>query len=155
VDGANKKQSAADDPMMEFTQRIIADLLRSAVMGTLPAQTNVQSKRGRIPKSSLAPSGEDMDTRLRSIRRYVTPRELAALLHWHVETLYRKIKVGMPVDHEVNIDGNGRLLKLYPPKVADWLQECRTARNNLIGSSSRTISSGRTAPPAKKKDVNK
>ena len=137
-----------DDPLAELGRQILADLLRSSVMGTLPTQTELKSKRGRIPKSSLAPSGEDMDARLRSIRRYVTPRELAALLHWHVETIYRKAKCGMPVDYEVDADGNGRLIKIYPPKIADWLQECREVRKTLLRSkvASRTPDATTTKP---------
>jgi hypothetical protein len=63
-----------------------------------------------------------MDALLRGIRRYITPRELAELLHWHPETVYRKIKAGMPADRVVDAQRRGRQLKIYPPQVADWLR---------------------------------
>ena len=68
-----------------------------------------------------------MDALLRGIRRYITPKELAELLHWHTETVYRKIKAGMPADRVVDAQGRGRQLKIYPPQVADWLRGCRIA----------------------------
>lgn len=73
-----------------------------------------------------------MDARLRSIRRYITPKELAALMHWHPETVYRKAKEGMPVDRDIGQDGRGRRLKIYPPEIADWLRDCREARQRMI-----------------------
>jgi hypothetical protein len=106
-----------DDLLAEMSQMILADLIRGSLMGALPADAGLKSKRERLPKSPLPLAGEDMDTRLRSIRRYITPKELAALLHWHVETIYRKIKRGMPVDRD------GRNLKIYPPRIADWFRE--------------------------------
>jgi hypothetical protein len=105
----------------------MTDLGRSSVMEALPPRIDLKAKRDRLPKSTPPPSGEDMDARLRSIRRYITPRELAALLHWHPETVYRKIKAGMPADRDVDAQGRGRRLKIYPPQVADWLRRCRAA----------------------------
>jgi hypothetical protein len=108
--------------------RILADLARSSLSGALTKANGTKRSRSRMPKSAQPLSGEDMDARLRQIRRYVTPRELAALLHWHVETVYRKVKGGMPADRDVDQLGHGRCLKIYPPEIADWLRDCRQAR---------------------------
>jgi hypothetical protein len=97
-------------------RQIMTDLGRSSVMEALPPPIDLKAKRDRLPKSTPPPSGEDMDARLRSIRHYITPRELSALLHWHPETVYRKIKAGMPADRDVDAQGRGRRLKIYPPR---------------------------------------
>lgn len=122
----------SEDLLTELGREILRDLARSTLAGTLPAQGDVRGKRARLPKSSVAPTAEDMDARLRSIRRYITPKELAALLHWHPETVYRKAKEGMPVDRDIGPDGRGRRLKIYPPEIADWLRDCREARQRMI-----------------------
>ncbi|HEX4066995.1 MAG TPA: hypothetical protein VHZ09_13320 [Acidobacteriaceae bacterium] len=122
----------SEDLLAELGRQILKDLARSSLAGALPAQDQVQGKRGRLPKSPVAPSGEDMDARLRGIRRYISAKELAALLHWHVETLYKKVKQGLPVDRDIGPDGRGRTLKFYSPQVADWLRECREVRVRAV-----------------------
>jgi hypothetical protein len=118
-------------------RQTLAGLARSSLMGALPSTNDLKGKRGSLPESAHPPNGEDMDARLRSIRRYITPRELAALLHWHSETVYRKIKSGMPATRDVDAQGRGRRLKIYPPEIADWLRGCREAleRANQLPSS--------------------
>ena len=108
-------------------RQILADLARGNLMEALPSTNYLKDKRGRLPESAYPSTGEDMDARLRSIRRYITPSELAALLHWHQETVYRKIKSGMPAIRDVDAQGRGRRLKIYPPEIADWLRCCREA----------------------------
>jgi hypothetical protein len=117
--------------------QILADLARSRLLGALPLTDDIKGKRGRLPELAYPPTGEDMGARLRSIRHYITPRELSALLHWHPETVYRKIKSGMPADRDVDAQGRGRRLKIYPPEIADWLRSCREAqkRPNQLPSS--------------------
>jgi hypothetical protein len=142
-----------DDLLAELGRQIPADLARSSLIGALPTESDSKSKRGRLPNSALPLSGEDMDARLRSIRRYITPKELAALLHWHLETVYRKIKAGMPADRDVGEEGKGWRLKIYPPKIANWLRECRDARKRLIRStlvSQAQASDRATCAPVKK-----
>lgn len=121
-----------EDLLTGLGLQVLKDLARSSLAGALPAQTDPKLKQDRLPKSSIAPAGEDMDTRLRSIRRYISPKELAALMHWHQETVYRKAKQGMPVDRDIGPDGRGRRLKIYPPKIAEWLSECRKIRHYPI-----------------------
>jgi hypothetical protein len=125
------------EPLDVLGRQILADLARSSPMGALPATNALKSKRVGLAESAQPPTGEDMDTRLRSMRRYITPRELAALLHWHPETVYRKIKAGMPANRDVDAQGRGRRLKIYPPEIADWLCRCRDARerSNQLPSS--------------------
>jgi hypothetical protein len=117
--------------------QILADLARNRLLGALPLTDDLKGKRGRLPELAHPPTGEDMDARLRSIRHYITPRELSALLHWHPETVYRKIKSGMPADRDVDAQGRGRRLKIYPPEIADWLRSCHEAqkRPNQLPSS--------------------
>jgi hypothetical protein len=116
--------------------QLLADFARNNVMGA-STSTNDPKGRDRLPKSSQRPSGEDMDARLRSIRRYITPRELAALLHRDIETVYGKIKGGLPADHDGDAQGRGNRIKIYPPQVANWLRGCREAqrRPNQLTSS--------------------
>jgi hypothetical protein len=111
--------------------QILADLTRSSPIGALPLTNDLRAKQNKLSKSEQAPSGEDMDARLRSIRRYITPSELATLLHWDIGTVYRKIKAGMPADRDVDAQGRGNRLKIYPPKVADWQRDCREAHRRL------------------------
>jgi hypothetical protein len=117
--------------------QILADLARNNLMGASPSANDLKSKQNKLSKSAQAPSGEDMDARLRSIRRYITPRELAALLHWDIGTVYRKIKAGMPADRDVDAQGRGNRIKIYPPQVADWRRDCSEAlrRPNQLTSS--------------------
>jgi len=140
VKEVRRMQPAADDPMTEFSRRILSDLFRSAAMGTLPAEAKLQSRQGSIPKSALAPSGEDFEQRLRGIRRLITVKEYCNLAHLHPETAYRRIKAGMPVERD------GRNVKIYPPMVADWLLQCREARKNRMVS--RANSRARLSAPA-------
>lgn len=111
--------------------QILADIARNNLMGASPSTNAFRGKLDRLPKLTQPPSGEDMDARLRNIRRYITPRELAALLHWDIETVYRKIKAGMPVDRDIDPQGRGNRIKIYPPQVADWRHSCREAQERL------------------------
>ena len=108
-------------------EQILADLARNNLMRAAPSIDGTKGKQDGLPKSAPLNTGEDMDALLRGIRRYITPRELAELLHWHPETVYRKIKAGMPADRVVDAQGRGRQLKIYHPQVADWLRGCRIA----------------------------
>jgi hypothetical protein len=114
-----------------LSPQILADLVRNNLMGVSSSTNDLNGERDRLPTPVHPPSGEDMDARLRSIRRYITPRELAALFHWHLETVYRKIKSGMPAHRDVDAHGHGRRLKIYPPEIADWLRGCREAQERL------------------------
>lgn len=116
----------ADDLLAELVRKILADLARASLMGGLPSEADSKSKRGRLPRSAPPLSGEDMEARLRSIRRYITAKELAALMHWHPETVYRRIKSGMPVDRD------GRSVKIYPPEIADWFRDIRQGSKRVI-----------------------
>jgi hypothetical protein len=135
-----------DELLVDLGRRILADLARSSLSGALTKPSDTKNIRSRPPKSARPPTNDDMDARLREIRRYITPRELAAILHWHVETVYRKVKEGMPADHDVDQFGHGRRLKIYPPRIADWLRECRQARSfptqviSSSGTQSRAVS---------------
>lgn len=121
-----------DESLGELGRMILSDLAKSSLAGALPTELGSKANR-RLPKSSVTVSGEDMDTRLRGIRRYITPKELAALMHWHLETVYRKVRGGMPVDRDVDEEGKGRRLKIYPPEIADWLRDCREAHRSRFG----------------------
>jgi hypothetical protein len=131
------------DLATRLSRRILIDLARRNAAGAFPEETDVKGKRDTLPKSAQPPAGEDMDARLRSIRRYITPKELAALLHCHIGTVYRKIKSGMPADHDVDPQGHGRRLKIYPPQYADWQRACREAlrRPHQLTSSSPSLNS--------------
>lgn len=122
-----------DELLGELGRIILSDLAKSSLAAALPSELGPKADRRRLPKSSVSVSGEDMDTRLRGIRRYITPKELAALMHWHLETVYRKVRGGMPVDRDVDEEGKGRRLKIYPPEIADWLRDCREARRSRFG----------------------
>lgn len=130
----------ADDLFAELARKI--RILTEA----MPTEAELNPKR-RLPRSALPLSDEDMDKRLLSIRHHITPKELAGLMHWHLETVYRKAKKGMPVERDLDLDGRGRLLKIYPPQIAEWRRQCREARKHLIQSSQVSSSS---TPPSKK-----
>lgn len=121
-----------DDLLEDLGRRLLADLSRSSLMGALPVGPG-PAKRSRMPKMAIAPSGEDFDQRLRGIRRLISVKEMAALQHVHPETIYRRIKAGMPAEHD------GRSVKIYPPKVADWRLEMREARKHRMKSMSCAI----------------
>jgi excisionase family DNA binding protein len=61
----------------------------------------------------------DLIAHLRTLRKCLTPKEMAVLLHKHPETIYKMIKKGFPAFRD------GRRLKLDPCKVADWLEKRR------------------------------
>jgi hypothetical protein len=113
--------------LQALSPQLLADSTMSDFMGTSSSSNDRKGKQAKAPKPVLAPIGEDMDARLRSIRRYIAPKELAALLDCDVTTVYRMIKLGMPADWSVGPHGRGRSRKIYPPQVADWLRECREA----------------------------
>lgn len=117
----------ASDGLSDLGKEILLDLVRASLAGALPSESS-QAKRTRLPKSSLAPSGEDFLERLRGIRRLITVREYASLAHLHPETVYRRIKAegGMPAERD------GRNVKIYPPAIADWLVEVREARKRQM-----------------------
>lgn len=121
-----------DDLLVEVGRQILADLARSTVMGTLPAES-ASLNRNRAPRLALAPSGEDFVQRLRGIRRLITVKEFGALAHLHPESVYRRIKAGMPAEHD------GRNLRIYPPKVADWLIDIRENRRRQMKPVKRPI----------------
>ncbi len=106
----------------------LPNLAQHSPMGALPSTNPVKSKRGKLPTQAQHQGGEDMDARLRSIRRYITPRELAALLHWDLSTVYRRIKLGMPVDRDVDSQGCEGRIQIYPPQIAAWLRRRREVR---------------------------
>lgn len=84
-----------DEPLPEMARRMLADLFKSCLSGALLSQEDLKARRSSTLKPALAPVGEDMESLLRSIRRYLTPTEFAGLKHIHVETVYRRIKAGM------------------------------------------------------------
>jgi hypothetical protein len=129
--------------------QILADLACSSSIGALPSTNGIKGKQDKLSKLVQAPIGEDMDARLRSIRHYITPNELAALLHCHIGTVYRMIKAGMPADRDVDAQGHGRRLKIYPPQVADRLRSCREV---LRGSNQLTSSLPSPSTEASKSD---
>jgi excisionase family DNA binding protein len=99
----------------ELSRRILADLVRSSLAGALAGGAGLESGKLRRPRS-IALSDEDLFTRLRSIRGCIVTKELASLMRWHSETIYRLIKTeGLPVHR------TGKRLKFYPPEVASWL----------------------------------
>jgi hypothetical protein len=116
--------------------QILADLARNNLVRAVPSIDGPKGKQDGLPKSAPPNTGDDMDALLRGIRRYITPKELAELLHWHTETVYRKIKAGMPADRVVDAQGRGRQLKIYPPQVANWLRHCRVSLRCLDQSTS-------------------
>jgi hypothetical protein len=105
--------------------QILADLARSGSIRASSSTNDRKGKRGKSPMPAQHPDGENMDARLRSIRRYITPRELAALLHWDLATVYRRIKAGMPVDRDVDSQGREGRIQIYPPQIAAWLRRRR------------------------------
>lgn len=133
-------------------KQMFAEVTRNLRGALIVTDEVVKSTRGRISKSALPLSNEDMDARLRQIRRYITPKDLAGLLHWNVETVYRKIKTGMPADREVDGEGKGRNLKIYPPKVADWQAECREARMRAVQLKSASRDDSHTSRASSRKN---
>jgi hypothetical protein len=125
-------------------RQLLNDLGPGSVIEALSPAIDFKAKQDRLPKSTHPPNGGDMDARLRSIRRYITPRELAVLLHWDIETVYRKVKAGMPADRDVDAQGRGNRIKIYPPQVADWRRSCREAsrRSEQVPSSLEPQCSG-------------
>lgn len=114
-----------------LNRQVLTDLGRSSAMAALAPPTDLKQKQDELPKSAQPLKGEDMDARLRGIRQYIAPKELAALLRCHVGTIYRRVKAGMPADRDVDAQGRGNRIKIYPPRVADWQRDCRKAQERL------------------------
>jgi predicted DNA-binding transcriptional regulator AlpA len=54
---------------------------------------------------------------LRTIKRWIVTKDVGALLHYHTETVYRRVKQeGLPAIRDV------RRLKYDPPAIEDWLE---------------------------------
>jgi hypothetical protein len=115
-------------------KQMFAEVTRNLAGALVVTDEVFKSTQKKVPTSALPLSNEDMDARLRSIRHYITPKELARLLHLHRETVYRMVKTGMPVDRDVDGRGKGRNLKVYPPKIAEWRAQCREARKRAMQS---------------------
>ncbi len=126
-----------------LNRQLVADADRSRLRGPFPLHKEIDGKQRGFAMSPHPPSGENMDARLRGIRHYITPKELAFLLHIHRETVYRKIKSGMPAHRDVDAQGRGRRLKIYPPEIADWLRDCREQEKRCKQSKSGSPTSNR------------
>jgi len=128
----------------------LLDLAQSRPMGALPSTNPAKSKQGKFPMAAQHPDGENMDARLRSIRRYITPRELGSLLHWNLATVYRRIKAGMPVDRDIDSQGNEGRIQIYPPEIAAWLRRRRKALRRTKRVPSGLRRGNRQGPKAEK-----
>lgn len=104
------------DRFSELERQVLLDLLRRGIAESLSIQRRDGSTGHKVPKDT-APAADSFCARLRSIRRWIITREVAALLHCHTETIYRRVKSeGLPAHRD------GRLLKYYPPEIADWIE---------------------------------
>ena len=100
----------------DMVNRILADLVRTSIITTLGREVNSKTKSNRRPKVIL-PLGDDLPSYLRGIHRLLTAKEIAASLHMHTETLYRRIK-----KDNIPAKKDGRLWKFDPSEVADWYE---------------------------------
>lgn len=101
----------------EMTNRILADLVRSSITNALANDVRTRTKSKRRPKVVM-PIGDDLPSYLCTIHRLLNSTEMAAILGWHKETLYRRIKAeSFPA-----IKDKGRW-KFDPGKVATWIEE--------------------------------
>jgi hypothetical protein len=100
--------------LADLEQRVLANLVHSFVETHIAANQRLSLKKS---VRQVAPAGENLCSYLRSIRHWVVTREVAALLHCHAETVYKRVKIeGLPAQRD------GRTLKYYPPEIADWLE---------------------------------
>jgi hypothetical protein len=121
-------------------RQILADLGGNNAIRPLAPPTGIEGKRDKSSEFVLAPFGEDMNARLRSIRLFIAPEDLAVLLHCDVTTVYRLIDAGMPVEYGVDPQVGGRSIKIYPPQVADWRCERRNHHKAFQRKRQRTSS---------------
>lgn len=133
--------------LQALSPQLLADSTLKDLMATSRSTNGPKDKRDKSSKLVLAPIGEDMDARLRSIRRFISPEELASLLHCDATTVYRLIDAGMPVEYGVDPQAPGRSIKIYPPQFADWRREPRdpqkaVKRKNQRPSSDPSLKSG-------------
>jgi len=112
-----------DDPLNELGRRI------RSLVNSLPSEEELKAKRMRLPKSAVPLHGETLDRRLRTIDdRSIDASLLARVLDRDLETIYRRVKAGMPCFYE------GRNLRFFLPQVADWLLERSEERKRLLHS---------------------
>lgn len=101
----------------EMADRILANLVRSSITNALANEVRTSTSSKRHPKAAIA-IGDDLPSYLRSIHRLLNSGEMAAILRWHTETLYRRIKS----DSFPAIKDSGRW-KFDPIRVATWMEQ--------------------------------
>ena len=115
-----------------LSRSILAEIVRTSLASALVNEDSASQPRSRRSKA-VAPVGDDLVAHLRGIRRWLITREVAAVLHFHTETVYRKIKhQDLPAQKD-----NGRL-KFDPAKIAEWIE----ARTPVAGDAQLLVKKG-------------
>jgi hypothetical protein len=73
--------------LADLKQQVLADLVHSYAETRAAANQRSSLKK---PVRQIAPAGESLCSHLRMIRHWVVTREVAALLHCHAETIYKR-----------------------------------------------------------------
>lgn len=102
--------------LAQLGDHVLADPLRSS-LSCAPVWSALTNKMGeRLPLGPLT-----LD-RTPSMRRLLTVRDIACLLHCHPETVYRQIRT-----EDLPAKRHGNRWKFDPVEIANWLQQ-RTAK---------------------------
>lgn len=101
----------------EMADRILANLVRGSIASALANEVRTNTSSKRHPKAALA-LGDDLPSYLRSIHRLLSSGEMAAILRWHTETLYRRIK-----EEDFPAIKDSHRWKFDPIKVATWIEQ--------------------------------
>lgn len=100
-----------------LTDKILADLVRDAVATTLVANGNSTNLKS-LKHSNQVALGSDLPSHLRKIKRWLVTKEVAVIMHWHTESVYRRIRNdGFPAHRDKH------RWKFDPSKVADWIEQ--------------------------------
>jgi len=103
-------------PLVELGRTILAYIARSSLAGALAHESGANRKVIKRARAIL-PVGEDLISYLRSLKRWLITKEVAALLHCHTETIYRRI------EHEkLPARRDGKRWKFDPAEIADWVE---------------------------------
>lgn len=91
--------------------------MRKRVMGGAIGKPGLSSTSAPTKKAAV-PIGDDLQDYLRTVRRWLDASEVAALLHYQVETVYRRIKCeGLPAHKD------GKRWKFDPSEVGHWMKK--------------------------------
>jgi excisionase family DNA binding protein len=111
--------------LSDLGDKVLADLMRKSIRSGSVGESGLGSAPA-LTEKAVVPIGDDLQGYLRGLHRWLDSSEVADLLHYKVETVYRRIKCeGLPAHKD------GRQWKFDSAEVAQWIEK-RNGIPNMI-----------------------